>query len=834
MSKFASTKARLNKGTIKMPSTQTDDHFARPRGQGRGLLLAGVAITALGGIMAPAVAASPKNTENTTVEEIVVTARRHAETVLSVPYNISAVSGGSIAERNINTPNDLLRSIPGVSVVDRGPRNAGQLDGARIRGINVDAAALGDYAVSSVSPLSTYINDTPVFANFLLKDLDRVEVLRGPQATLYGSGSLGGTVRYIQNEPDLRGFSGKLTSSQSYTANAGSPGWNGDLTLNIPIGNTVAFRGTVSRVYDPGFIDYPNLYKTGADGLQPTLNGAATPSPSDFYSAKGVNDQRTWYAHGALLWQPNAQFKAVINYTYQNDHVGGRQAISEGTDGFGNPYGRYDNGAVIKEPSSRQVNVESLEATYDLGFATLTSSTSYYDHRGDSITDNTGFYGHLLPTLPVGFLYYFTYYAPNRLPLTTFVNTYSERAWVEEARLASDPHKSGPFDYVVGFFYENQDRGAGSRNYLPGFQETYNQDPFYGTDFVTGDLSFYYQRADHYTNVAGFGELTWHATGRLDITGGVRYFRDSSDVNATIGGAVLARNNLYATSITHVGESKPLGKGNISYHLDDSNLVYATISQGYRRGGSNAIPVTGPQAEDASYLNYDSDSTVNYELGVKGRTRGLAYSLAAFYIDWSNVQVNVQTPGFGYYAVVNGRSAVSKGVEAEVRGKLGDHLAWSLGYAYTDAHLTSDIIKAPSVIFGGPPYVAGLDGATLPGVPASTVNFSLDHRLALGHDMTLTSRISGYYQSATQNGVTPGRQAVTLDPFSLWTISSSLKWKSYEATLFVKNLFNARAVTGAYTQAFSGGDLAANFYGNDSRDQIATPTTDGLSLSDRF
>jgi outer membrane receptor protein involved in Fe transport len=797
----------------------------------RGALLAGVSLAALFAwsppTLAGAAAASP------TVGEVVVTARRRPESVLTVPYNISAVSGSAIEGKSLTTPNELLRTVPGVSVVDRGPRNAGQLDGARIRGINVDSAALGDYAVSSVSPLSTYINDTPVFANFLLKDLNRVEVLRGPQATLYGSGSLGGTVRYIQNEPSLAGFSGKVTSTQTYTLNANAPGWNGDLTLNIPITPTVAVRGTVSRLYDPGFINYPNLYKTGADGLQPTVANGAAATPSDFYGAKDVNDQRTWYAHAALLWQPTSALKFVLNYTYQDDHVGGRQAITEGTNGFGVPYGPYDNGAVIKEPSSRAVNVESLESTYDLGFATLTSSTSYYDHRGESITDNTGFYGHLLPSLPVGFLYYFTYYAPNRLPLTTFVNTYSERAVIEEARLVSTPKPGRPFDYVLGFYYEDQNRGAGSRNYLPGFEETYLQEPGADPTFVSGDRSFYYQRGERFQDVAGFGELTWHATDRLDVTGGVRYFSDDDHVNAVIGGAVLTRNNLYTTNLSHVTESRPLGKANISYRLDPDDLVYATVSQGYRRGGSNAIPITGPQKEDASYLNFGSDTTLNYELGIKGRKYGLTYSLAAFYIDWSNVQVNISTPSFGYYAVVNGKSATSSGVEAELNGRLPAGFSWSLGYAYTDAHLTANIITAASQ-FTGIPFLAGKNGAALPGVPEHTVNVSLSQQTHFGDAFTLTSRISGYFQSSTQNGVTPGVQYVTLDPFSLWTISTTLDWKSYEATLFVKNLFNAKARTGEYTEAYSGTDTAANFYGSDQRDQIATPTTVGLAVSYRF
>jgi outer membrane receptor protein involved in Fe transport len=777
----------------------------------------------------------PRGTSATSqVGELIVTARRRAEAASSVPYNISVVSGAAIEGENLETPNEFLRTMPGVSVVDRGPRNAGQVDNARIRGINVDPTGLGDYSTVSVSPLSTYINDTPVFASFLLKDLSRIEVLRGPQSTLFGSGSLGGTIRYIQNEPSLEGFSGTVKSTQTWTANAGVPGWNGDLTLNVPFASTLAFRGTVSRLYDPGFIDYPNLYNIGPDGIQPLLTGGATtPTPSDFHSAHDVNDQRTWYAHGALLWQPTPALKLVANYTYQNDHVGGRQAISEGTDGFGNPYGRYDNGAVVKEPSARQVNVESLEATYDLGFATLTSSTSYFDHRGNSVTDNTGFYGHLIPGFPPGFLYYFTYYTPTLLPLTLFVNSYSDRAVVEEARLVSNPKAGHKFDYVVGVFFEDQHRGAMSQNITPGFAQTYYSQPGAIPGFVAGNQTFFYHRAEHFQEVAGFGELTWHVTSRLDLTGGVRYFHDDDSANALIGGGSLTRNNIFSGNNTELTQNKPLGKGNLSYRLDATDLFYATVAEGYRRGGSNAIPITGPQKEDPSYLNFGPDTTVDYEVGVKGRHFGINYSLAAYYIDWRNVQVNVATPTFGYYAVVNGKSAASKGLEAELSGSLPYGFIWSLGYALTDARLTADIITAGNE-FTHVPAVSGRNGAFLPGVPYSSVNLSLSNTMSVGPGVTWTNRINGYYQSSTYNAVTPGTQYLTMDPFSLWGISSSLDWKDIEATLFVKNLFNAKGVSGVFSQAYSGSDLAANFYGNDSRDTIVVPRTVGLSLSYKF
>ncbi|MDZ7768444.1 MAG: TonB-dependent receptor plug domain-containing protein [Woeseiaceae bacterium] len=142
------------------------------------------------------------------LEEIVVTATRRESSVLDIPYNISAISGTTLEEALVVDNWELMRNVAGASVVDRGYRNAGVINSIMIRGLNLDGSALGDYALNTVPTVSTYVNDTPIFANFILKDIERVEVLRGPQGTLYGSGSLGGTVRYIMREPDFEAFSG--------------------------------------------------------------------------------------------------------------------------------------------------------------------------------------------------------------------------------------------------------------------------------------------------------------------------------------------------------------------------------------------------------------------------------------------------------------------------------------------------------------------------------------------------------------------------------------------------------------------------------------------------
>ena len=195
------------------------------------------------------------------IEEVVVTATSRETTIFEVPYNISAVSGSDIDSKGIQDTAELLRSFAGISTIDRGSRNAGTINNIRIRGLNVDSNALQDYPVSAAASVSTYVDKTPVFANFLLKDLNRVEVLRGPQSTLYGSGSLGGTVRYITNKPSLDEFTSTVNLTATQVKGSEDVGDNVDVVLNIPILSNIAYRFVSSKADYPGVTDYVNVHE---------------------------------------------------------------------------------------------------------------------------------------------------------------------------------------------------------------------------------------------------------------------------------------------------------------------------------------------------------------------------------------------------------------------------------------------------------------------------------------------------------------------------------------------------------------------------------------------
>ena len=773
------------------------------------------ALTALlaGGLAAPAFAqttAAPATTDDST--EVIVTATRRSEKQLAIPYNISAVSGDAIDKNKVQDSAELLRSVPGVSLVDRGYRNSGVQNSIVIRGINVDSAALGDYVVSSVSPVSTYVNDTPLFANFLLRDLDRVEILRGPQGTLYGSGSLGGTIRYITKAPKLGVFDGRLSAGASSVDGSSSLGYSADAVMNVPLGQTAALRLNLSRLDLPGITDYVNLYKLDANGIPVAPNGVYDPAAS-YYSKKDADYVKVTYGRAALKWQPNAIFDATLSYAQQSDKVGGRRQETTGVDGYGHAYGKYQNGSVQLEPSSRKVEMTALEANVDLGFATLTSSTSYYDHSGESVSENTGFYA------KAGFLsFYYNY--PR--PMASAVRGYDDKALTEELRLVSAA--GGTFDWVAGVFYKRENLEATQESYLRGFMRWYG-DP----SIVVTDQDFAYDRKETFTDTALFGELTWHASDRFQVTGGLRYFANRA-VNNTFVDIPVWGDLFTPANATFVSkENKPLFKINASYQLADHALAYATVSQGYRRGGSNAVPTTGNFAEDPAWQVYKSDFVTNYEAGVKGASHGLTFDAALFYVDWKDIQLNTATPNWGFYTVVNGDKATTYGLESRVSGKLSEHLRYSLGYTYTHAELKDDLVSptaAHTVLAAG--------GSELPGTPEHAVTVAFDHSHVLGNGMTLSSHLSGSYQSSTRNALGGPKFNTELKGFSIWNASTALSNDTWTLTGYVKNIFNDPGVTGEFTEAYMGTSPSQGYYGNGSKTFISLPRTVGLSLDYNF
>ena len=791
---------------------------------------------AAGGAMHPVRAQNaPVAADGTATElsEVVVTARRREESILDVPYNISAVSGATIEQDHVLDAAELMRSIPGVSVVDRGDRNSSIISGIRIRGLNVDSSALGDYAVSAAATVSTYVNDTPIFANFLLTDIDRVEVLKGPQGTLYGSGAIGGTVRYILNAPELGKFDGELSATVSHVEGSGSEGVSATGVLNVPLGETLAARLAITHNSYPGVTDYVNVYKLDSKGNPIAPNGILSAAAA-YRSVPDADFAHQDYGRAELLWKPSDTANAALSVTGQSDNFGGRRATTLGTNGEGVPYTDNQVGSVQLEPSSRNVYLASLEANIDLGFATLTSSSSQYNHHGEITSENTGFYAQN------GWLASFYYNYPR--PMASAVRTYGDKAFIQELRLVSATGHA--LDYVFGAYYQNQSLSSTQDSYLRGFQQWWDAAfPAYASA-VIGSQDYLYRQNEHFREDALYGELTFHATDTLQFTGGYRLFSDKDEVhvhqNTGLYASIFDSSDSGGTNSTNRG----IFKGNASWHFAPSEQIYATIAQGYRRGGSNGIPITGNFAESSSWLSYQPDTDVDYELGTKGLWNGFTFNADVFYVDWNNPQVNTATTNWGFFAVQNARKATTRGVELQLGGKLGMNLHYGVGYTYTDARLADDAISADGT------YIINAKGARLPGAPQQQVNLSGDYTIPFAAS-SANLHADGYYQSSTQDTLFSSKDSLNAVPppnpylgqpkfyypmpgFWIWNASASYSFASWRAILWVKNIGNNPGVTGVYTPAYMGTSPQQNYEGNGSKALIALPRTVGLTVNFRF
>ena len=804
--------------------------------------------------------------ENSYIEEI-VTATARETTVLDVPYNISTLSGVDIASRSILDNSELLRNFVGISSIDRGYRNAGTTSNIRIRGLNVDSSLLQDYPVSAAASVSTYVDNTPVFANFLLKDLKRVEVLRGPQGTLYGSGSLGGTIRYITNDPVVGVNEGSFSYTASSVDGSDTIGNAADLVYNLSIGEKFAYRVVLSKIDYPGITDYVNVLSTtdvediGGAGASIGIPAIGDFGFSNFFTAppvaNTVKDADTvgvdFMRHKILV-----DLTENIDLTYtairQEDNIGGRRQASYGTRyvlssscvSLLDPncyntttYGKYENGALMLEPSNREVEMSVLEVTYDAPYNDLIFSSSSYERSGDSITDNTGFFAGTGTFTSPAYGYFNDFFGvggnfatPPR-PYAPTERQYTNDADTMELRLVSDLDTFDMFDYVVGIYDKVENQSRAQQTYVKG-SNLWNY-YYWGVDYIVDPLEqdFDYNVAERIKTRAYFGELTYDFTSEVDVTIGVRNFQ--VDAVANMNSAFKLYDVFPVADTDENNESGRTTKINISYRPEGTGQHYfLTSSEGFRRGGVNAVPTDGPLAEDLGWVPFESDSVQNIEFGVKGTMdNGTYYNVSYYLVEWENPQLNTATPINGYYAVINGDEAETNGFDVELSGTVGN-FDWGFGYAYNQSRLTSDLFTPADT-----PVLYAKSGAKLPGSPEHTLNLNLARTRYFsgrgGIFSGFVNRLDIYAQSETRNyiGSDPLYDA-EFEDFRISNASTTFFNDSFYVSLFIKNISNERGITGAFLNNAFGPNPSQGFYGSNGREFYALPRTVGITINRAF
>jgi outer membrane receptor protein involved in Fe transport len=386
------------------------------------------------------------------IEEIIVTATRRAESVQDIPLNIAAFDGDLLEDREITDLAELGRNVPGLYVVDQGKRNANHIV---VRGLNLDTIrgpeALGNNGGETVA---TYVGEIPLYVDFDLTDMERVEVLLGPQGTLYGAGTLGGAIRYIPERPDFAAPSLTFRATSFDLAESDGYGLRGGMTANFPLGDNLALRATVSHYDDPGFIDAPFLVREpGVSDPEPDFTDPAAVA-ANLYGMEDSNDEQTLSGRVALRWQPTDAIDANLTYFYQKREVGGRSdnhSVAFQTD-------LYTSATRYPEPNERENRLAALEVVADLGFAELTSATGYSRYEDLGQRDQTD----LLITLEYAYEAFPSFSAFTR-------DDQTDDTFTQELRLVSQT--DGPLSWIAGLFYLDQSSVQNSREFTPHYDE---------------------------------------------------------------------------------------------------------------------------------------------------------------------------------------------------------------------------------------------------------------------------------------------------------------------------------------------------------------------------
>jgi len=786
-------------------------------------------------------------------DEIIVTATRRAESIQDIPLNISALGGEEIAQQGFDDLSELAAFVPGLNIADQGGR-----DGNRIvvRGLNVENIAQNFGQANGGGTVATYVGEIPLYVDLRLNDLERVEVLLGPQGTLYGSGTMGGAIRYIPKKPSFDGDTMELrTDFYTYSEGKGMSSDTG-ITANAAISDNFAIRGSLDFQNDKGFIDYP--YVVVAPGFSepdPDFTDPAAIAAADFRPVQDANTEDVLSGRIAARWQPSDAIDATLSYYFQDGDFGGRNTTS-----FRNntvPSGRYEYAARVPEPAERTDELIALEVTADLGFAELTSATGIGETEFNGQRDQTD----LLITLE----YYYEFY-----PTFTGFTFEDEKSEVlnQELRLVST--SDGPLSWIVGGFYNENEFTGLSTEFTPGIG-AFNADFGFRQDL--NDLEYFATSWTKLEEKAVFGEVGYDITEAWNVTLGARYYDyvlDTADqtefpyfTTAADFPGPYTRADIkdQLTLAENQAFDDFLFKVNTSYDLGDHN-VYATFSQGFRVGASNAgdacpdVFVPGPQGlcllapgqqfgpnpEDVAVINereYLPDTVDNYELGAKTTWLDGALKLNAsvFFMDWKDPQVGTISVNAGTSITVNAGAAETKGVELSGDWDITDRFNLRGAFSYTKAELTETVDSLVTTIFTtggfGTDFENGEAGDRLPGSPETqfSVFGSYDHPMGNGDSISLDAGYS--WQGNVLQTVGQRGGSIVLPSFGRANASIGYNADNWSIVGYVDNLFDDFSETSAFSNPrFSQTIEGANV--RYFRTNVLPPRTIGARLKYRF
>jgi len=698
-----------------------------------------------------------------TGEDIVVTAQKRSERLIDTPQSVTALSANDLSRLGARQFVDFANSVPGLQFTTQGAGTS-QIS---MRGVTTGADVN--------STVGIYVDDVPygsssAFANGArraldmgLFDIQRVEVLRGPQGTLYGASSMGGVLKYVTYKPSLTDFEGSAEAGVSGTRHGGTS-YDGSAVVNVPLVNDkVAVRASGYYSRDGGYVD--NVV-TGE---------------------KNVDRGKVYGGRLDMLIAPTDDFSIRLTGLAQNIRRSGESYTDMAL--TGEPVaGSLDQAHPLDEPFRSDFRLVSGTITYDPGWATLTSITSYQVMKTHIATDGSAVYAPILQLF---------YGVPNAaaVGIDEFDRT---RKFTQEVRLASPTGQK--IEWLLGAFYTHEN------TLLHQVGEAYDAalKPI-PVNILDARIPSTYQE------YAFFGDVTYHFTDRFDITGGIRYARNDQKFTQIGTGLLVSsgpQRKSHESVVTYLADAR--------YKLGRNVTAYARFATGYRPGGPNYLvldPVTGKQAAPSTFK---SDSLDSYEIGLKAETPDHSFSIdaAGYFIDWKDIQLLTAVAGVTTY--LNAGRAHIKGAELTLTARPGPGFVATGAFAYNDGYLTADNAA-----------LGARKGERLPNTPHFTASVNTDYTL-LDSPAKPTLGASLRYASdstASFDGNASLRQ-YHLPDYVTVDLRAGATFGPVDAQVYVHNLFDVRGQLSAQT--------VLSALGGPAQVTMLRPRTVGLRLTTRF
>jgi len=757
---------------------------------------------------APHGAAQTTGSNSPTLAEVVVTAQKRESTADKTPISMTAVTGADLQDRGITDFRSIAAQIPSVSMKTNGP---GQTE-FEMRGMTSgggNSPTVGFYLDDVPMTAPAAAQNGKVVIDPTLYDLNRIEVLRGPQGTLYGSGSMGGTIKLITNQPNS---STLQASAQATLSGTDGGGFNHDENgmINLPlIPGKLALRLVASAQDTSGWIDriVAGNFPTPTNGGDTRGDVLSAPVLEDYH---GSNSETLRGGRAALQWQPIDGLSIVPAVFYQRITQAGPSAFDSdpGTLAHYQPFN-------IAEPYADTITVNSLTINDDVGPVELTSVTANWHRLSQMVQDGSENFENSLDGFPNSG----SFYGPDGTGPVDGDEIDPSRQFSEELRAASNTRDR--LSWVVGLFYSDFNSNW-------DFTTAWTNPPAF---FATIDTVWALQQHTNIRQKAVFGEATYGITDRLKLTLGGRWYSYTNHFNETYWGFGEPQGNDTPTASTVIQDNSGGNpKVNLSYQLSHDTLLYATAARGFRPGGGNAaLPVNGPTVGaciqaglraiglNAAPLSYAPDSVWSYEVGEKSTFLGRFRVNGSMYTeDWKNIQLEGLPCDYPIYD--NGRLARVYGGELEFQALLTDQLYAAVSGGYSNAYVAESSRG----------YLAG---NMLPDVPRLTASVNLYYHTRVTDSLELVARAENVYTGERVDLTFPDGEPDMVTPLGGYDLTnlrlgvqSVRGWTAY---VFADNVLNKRA---------SLENIAQLTLANASFNRVETnqPLTIGVDLSYQY